>query len=86
MGVIPIIIQGSFVRNKKMYGVSISSETVRVITDCIGKIVFDEDRKEAEETYNNTFGCISFTQHVAPIFVGLCYVEIGKISGASKKC
>jgi len=38
---------------KKVYGVSISSETVRAITDCVGKIVFDEDRKEAEETYKN---------------------------------
>jgi hypothetical protein len=36
---------------KKVYGVNISSETVRAITDYVGKIVFEEDSEEAGRIY-----------------------------------
>jgi DNA-directed RNA polymerase subunit F len=38
---------------KKVHGTSISSETVRAITDYVGKIIFDRDTREAEDAYEN---------------------------------
>jgi hypothetical protein len=35
----------------KVYGIGISSETVRVITDYVGKIIFEGDTKEANRAY-----------------------------------
>jgi len=35
----------------KFHGVCISSETVRAITDYVGKIIFEKDTKEAESAY-----------------------------------
>ena len=36
---------------KKVHGVMISSETVRAVTDYVGKIIFEEDTKEATASY-----------------------------------
>ena len=36
---------------KKVHGVTISSETVRAVTDYVGKIIFEEDTKEANDSY-----------------------------------
>ena len=36
---------------KKVHGINISSETVRAITDYVGKIVFEEDTNEANRIY-----------------------------------
>lgn len=38
---------------KKIYGVEITFETIRQIADCVGKIVFEEDTKKANESYRN---------------------------------
>ena len=36
---------------KKVHDVNISSETVRAVTDYVGKIVFEEDTRKAKEAY-----------------------------------
>ena len=36
---------------KKVHGVTISSETVRAVTDYVGKIIFEEDTKAANDSY-----------------------------------
>jgi hypothetical protein len=36
---------------KKVHGVTISSETVRAVTDYVGKIVFEEDTRKAKDSY-----------------------------------
>jgi len=38
---------------KKAHNVSIVAETTRQVADCVGKIVFDEDTREAEHLMNN---------------------------------
>jgi len=37
---------------KKVYDVNISSETVRTISDYVGKIIFEEDTREANRSYD----------------------------------
>ena len=39
---------------EKVRGVTISSETVRAVTDYVGKIIFEQDTKAAKNTYEST--------------------------------
>ena len=41
---------------EKVYGIKLSIETVRTITDYVGMLIFEEDTKEANKTYGNTGG------------------------------
>lgn len=56
---------------KKVYGVSVVSETVRRIADYVGKIIFDEDTQNAEMQYSN----IAATEHTKDKD-GVLYIQL----------
>ena len=56
---------------KKVYRVAMSSETVRAITDYVGRIVFEEDTKEAEDSYRN-----ASTIYRSSVKDGVLYIQI----------
>ena len=55
---------------KKVYGVKINSETIRQVTDCVGKIIFDEDTKEASKAYEDVINT-AFTKNRK----GILYIQ-----------
>jgi hypothetical protein len=40
----------------KVHGIEISSETVRAVTDYVGKVIFDDDTEEAKRIYMGLSG------------------------------
>jgi hypothetical protein len=56
---------------KKIYGITVNSETIRQVSDYVGKIVFDEDDRNAEFEYSN-IDKISFSKSKK----GIIYIQV----------
>jgi len=59
---------------KKVMGIKINDDTIRMVTNTVGSIVFDNDCKKAEETYTKLDeGRLSFPDYQKE---GILYIEI----------
>lgn len=57
---------------EKMWGVKVNDDTIRNVTDYVGKIVFDEDCKRAQESYDLLLNAkLNFTNRKT----GVLYIE-----------
>ena len=49
---------------KKVHGVDMSSETVRAVTEYVGRLIFEKDTAEANRVYDSMAGIHALTQNI----------------------
>lgn len=60
---------------KKVYGVMIAASTTRIVTDYVGKIIFEQDTEEANELYEK-MATIEFTKNKK----GILYIQMDGVA------
>lgn len=57
---------------KKVYGIQVNDDTIRLVTNYIGKLVFEEDCRKADQAFNYLD---SGKMHLIPKRKGILYIE-----------